>query len=105
GVVSYTANQRTHEIGIRMAVGARPQDILQMILRQGIILVGIGLITGLVAAFAACRVVRDFVTVSATDPLTYLTVSASLTFIALLACYIPAWRATRLDAMVVLRYE
>jgi len=65
----------------------------------------VGLVIGLAAAFLAARLVRNFVTVSATDPLTFLTVSASLTFVALLACYIPAWRATRVDAMVALRYE
>jgi putative ABC transport system permease protein len=105
GVISYAASQRTHEIGIRMAVGARPEDILRMILGQGIVIVGVGLIIGLAATFSAARVVQNFVTVSATDPLTFLTVSASLTFVALLACYIPARRATRVDAMVALRYE
>jgi len=105
GVISYAASQRTHEIGIRIAIGARPQDILRMILGQGIVIVAVGLVIGLAAAFLAARLVRNFVTVSATDPLTFLTVSASLTFVALLACYIPAWRATRVDAMVALRYE
>ncbi len=105
GVISYVASQRTHEIGIRMALGARSQDILRMILGQGIIIVGAGLTIGLAAAFSAARVVRNFVVVSATDPLTYLIVSATLTLVAVLACYIPARRATKVDPMVALRYE
>jgi predicted permease len=105
GVVSYAANQRTHEIGIRIALGAQPADILKMIFRQGLLVVGIGLAVGLAAASAAARVVGNFLTVSATDPVTYLTVSALLTFVALVACYIPARRAMRVDPMVALRYE
>ena len=105
GVISYVASQRTHEIGIRMALGAHSQDILRMILGQGIVIVGAGLTIGLAAAFSAAHVVRNFVTVSATDPLTYLIVSATLTLVAVLACYIPARRATKVDPMVLLRYE
>jgi len=105
GVISYVASQRTHEIGIRMALGAHSQDILRMILGQGIVIVGAGLTIGLAAAFSAAHVVRNFVTVSATDPLTYLIVSATLTLVAVLACYIPARRATKVDPMVALRYE
>ena len=105
GVISYVASQRTHEIGIRMALGAHSQDILRMILGQGIVIVGSGLTIGLAAAFSAAHVVRNFVTVSATDPLTYLIVSATLTLVAVLACYIPARRATKVDPMVALRYE
>lgn len=105
GVISYVASQRTHEIGIRMALGAHSQDILRMILGQGIVIVGVGLTVGLAAAFSAAHVVRNFVTVSATDPFTYLTVSATLALVAMLACYIPARRATKVDPMVALRYE
>jgi putative ABC transport system permease protein len=105
GVISYVASQRTHEIGIRMALGAHSQDILRMILGQGIVIVGAGLTIGLAAAFSAAHVVRNFVTVSATDPLTYLIVSATLTLVAVLACYIPARRATKVDPMAALRYE
>ena len=76
-----------------------------MILGQGIVIVGAGLTIGLAAAFSAAHVVRNFVTVSATDPLTYLIVSATLTLVAVLACYIPARRATKVDPMVALRYE
>ncbi|MGH9702007.1 MAG: ABC transporter permease [Candidatus Acidiferrales bacterium] len=105
GVVSYAANQRTHEIGIRIALGAQPVDILKMIFRQGLLVVGLGLVVGLAAAFAAARVVGNFLAVSATDPLTYASVSALLMFVALAACYIPARRAMRVDPMVALRYE
>jgi putative ABC transport system permease protein len=105
GVVSYAANQRTHEIGIRIALGAQPADILKMIFRQGLVVVGIGLVLGLAVAFAAARVVGNFLAVSATDPLTYFSVSALLTLVALTACYVPARRAMRVDPMVALRYE
>jgi predicted permease len=105
GVVSFAASQRTHEIGVRMALGARPLDILKMIFGQGLAIVGIGLVVGWVAAFAAGRVAGGFLTVSATDPVTYLAVSGALTIVALTACYIPARRAMRVDPMVALRYE
>jgi predicted permease len=105
GVVSFAASQRTHEIGIRMALGARPLDILKMVFGQGFTIVGIGLLAGLAAAYAAGQVVGKFLTVSATDPLTYFTVSGALMFVALTACYIPARRAMRVDPMVALHYE
>ncbi len=105
GVVSYAASQKTHEIGIRMALGAEPADILKMIFGQGLVIVGIGLVLGLAAAFAAAHVVGNFLTVSGTDPATYTTVSVVLALVALTACYIPARRAMRVQPMVALRYE
>jgi predicted permease len=105
GVVSYTSSQKTHEIGIRMALGAQPMDILKMIFRQGLFIVAIGLAVGIAMALAAARVVGNFLTVSPTDPVTYIAVSAILTIVALAACYIPAHRAMRVDPMVALRYE
>src|SRR6516164_896144 len=105
GVISYATSQRINEIGIRMALGADSQDVLRMILGEGIIIVGAGLTIGLVGALSAARVVHNFVAVSATDPLTYLIVSATLTLVSLLACYSPARRATKVDPMTALRYE
>jgi predicted permease len=105
GVVSYASSQKTHEIGVRMALGARPLDILKMIFRQGLFIVAIGLVVGIAAALAVASVVGNFLVVSATDPVTYLAVSGILTFVALLACYVPARRAMRVDPMVALRYE
>jgi putative ABC transport system permease protein len=104
-VISYTLSQRAQEIGIRMSFGANSRDVLLMILGEGFIIVGAGLTIGLAGAVSAARVVRNFVTVSATDPLTYLAVSATLAVISLLAGYIPARRATKVDPMVALRYE
>jgi predicted permease len=105
GVISYSASQRTHEIGIRMAVGAQPMDILKMVFRQGLLIVGVGLVVGVGAAFASARVLKGFLAVSATDPATYISVAVALTLVALLACYVPARRATKIDPMVALREE
>jgi len=105
GVISYAASQKTQEIGIRLALGARPADILKSVLSQGALIVAIGLAVGLAAAFAVARMVAGFVTVSATDPVTYISVSLLLAFVALAACYVPARRAMRVDPMVALRYE
>ena len=105
GVISYSASQRTHEIGIRMAVGAEPMQILRLVFRQGLLIVVIGLAVGIAAAFASARVLKGFLVVSATDPLTYITVVVALTFVALSACYIPARRAAKVEPMVALRYE
>ncbi|MGA8144334.1 MAG: ABC transporter permease [Candidatus Acidiferrales bacterium] len=105
GVISFAASQKTHEIGVRMALGAQRWDVLKMIFSQGLIIVAIGLAVGLAAAFAAARLVGQFLTVSATDPVTYISVSVLLALVALLACYIPARRAMRVDPMVALRYE
>jgi predicted permease len=105
GVISFAASQKTHEIGIRMALGAQPAQILKMIFRQGLVIVAVGLAVGLGAALAVAKVVGNFLVVSPTDPLTYITVSVVLTTVALLACYIPARRAMRVDPMEALRYE
>jgi predicted permease len=106
GVVSYVTSQRIHEIGIRVALGAQPADILRSVFRQGFAMVAIGLGAGLAAAFAAARLVRNFlVGVGTTDPLTYALVSGLLVLVALLACWVPARRATRVDPLVALRYE
>ena len=105
-VVSYAAVQRTHEIGIRMALGAAPRDILRMVLRQGLGVVGIGVAVGLAIAFAGTRAIASLIVgVSPSDPLTFATVVVLLTCIALLACWIPARRATRVSPLVALRYE
>ncbi len=105
GVVSYAATQKTHEIGVRMALGAQPADILKMVFREGLLIVGIGLVVGIAGALAAGQVVASFLTVSARDPVTYAIVTAILMFVALSACFIPARRAMRVDPMDALRYE
>src|SRR5277367_1073885 len=105
-VVAYAAAQRTQEIGIRIAMGATPRDILKMVLRQGLGVVGIGLALGLVIALAGTRVMAGlFVGIKPNDPLTFVSVVLVLTAIALFACWIPARRATRIDPLVALRYE
>ncbi len=105
-VVSYAAAQRTQEIGIRIAMGAAPRDILKMVLRQGLGVVGIGLALGLVIALAGTRVMSSMIVgVKPSDPLTFSVVVALLTAIALFACWIPARRATRIDPLVALRHE
>ena len=105
GVVSYAATQKTHEIGVRMALGAQPADILKMIFREGLLIVAVGLVVGIAGALAAGKVVGSFLTVSPRDPVTYVIVTAILLIVALSACFIPARRAMRVDPMVALRYE
>jgi putative ABC transport system permease protein len=105
-VVSYAAAQRTQEIGIRMALGAEPRDILKMVLRQSFVVVGVGLGVGLAAALAGTRVIADLIVgIKPTDPFTFVGVIVLLSTIALIACWIPARRATRVSPLAALRYE
>jgi predicted permease len=105
GVISYASSQKTHEIGLRMALGAQRIDILKLIFSQGLFIIAIGLTLGMAMALGTARLIGDFLTISPMDPLTYLGVSAMLLTVALAACYIPARRAMRIDPMVALRYE
>jgi putative ABC transport system permease protein len=106
GVVAYSVTQRTHEIGVRMAIGARPADVVRMVLAEGGRLAMIGVASGSVVAVAGARLIRGLLfEVSATDPLTFAGVAIGLLGIALLASYIPARRATRVDPMIALRGE
>jgi putative ABC transport system permease protein len=105
GVISYASSQKTHEIGVRMALGAQPMDILKMIFRQGLFIIVIGLVLGIAMALAAARLFGSFLAVSPMDPPTYIAVSAILATVALAACYIPARRAMNVDPMIALHYE
>ena len=106
GVVSFGASLRTREFGIRMALGAEPRDVLQLVLGQGVVLVAIGLVTGLAAATVMSRVLaRLLPLVNATDWVTFGVIAFGLGALALCACYLPARRATKVPPMTALRHE
>jgi putative ABC transport system permease protein len=105
-VISYGVAQRKRELGIRIALGARACDVLKLVTREGMALAIIGVALGLMAALALTRVMEGLLFgVSATDPLTYMIIALLLMFVALLACYIPARRATKVDPLIALKSE
>jgi putative ABC transport system permease protein len=109
GVISYSVTQRTHEIGIRMTLGAEKRTVFRLVIAKGIRLAAVGLAIGVLAALILARVLSSFshllYGVGAGDPLTFLAVSLLLMAVAIFACYIPARRAMRVDPMTALRYE
>jgi putative ABC transport system permease protein len=106
GLISYSVSQRTREIGVRIALGAQRSNVLGLVLRDVLQVLAFGLLLGLVGALSATRIMRSLLySTSATDPLSFAATSFTLIAVALLACYIPAHRATKVDPMVALRYE
>jgi len=106
GLLSYEVVRRTREIGIRAALGAQRRDVLRMVIKQGLVLIVVGLVAGVVVAYGATRFLQSLLFgVRATDPWTFAAVCGLLVIVGVLACYIPARRATRVDPMVALRYE
>ncbi len=106
GVIAYVVSQRTHEIGVRIALGARRSDVLRLVLRQGLSVTAIGLAIGIGAALVACRLLVPLLYgISASDPMTLAGVACGLGLVTLLACYLPARRAMGIDPAEALRYE
>jgi ABC-type antimicrobial peptide transport system permease subunit len=106
GALSYDVSQRTHEIGVRMALGAQPRDVLRLIIRKGMTLTFIGTAIGIGAALVMTRLIESLLYgVSATDPLTFVVIAALLVLVGLLACYTPARRAIQVDPLQSLRSE
>jgi putative ABC transport system permease protein len=106
GVISYGVSQRTHEVGIRMALGAQRSDVLKLVVRQAMIVVLAGVGIGLLASWALTRIMKSLLfNVSVTDPLTFTVIAVLMILIALLASLIPAKRATKVDPLVALRHE
>jgi ABC-type antimicrobial peptide transport system permease subunit len=106
GMLAFAVSQRTREIGVRIALGAQTADVLRLVVGQGLRLAFAGMAIGLLAAFAATRVMKSLLYgVSATDPLTFILIALLLIFVALLACWIPARRATKVDPIVALRCD
>ena len=112
GVLAYTVSQRTHEIGIRMALGASRASVLKMIVWQGMVLAVLGVVLGLIGAYVLTKYLESWVKLSdmlfgvkVSDPFTYGAIAVLLSVVALIACYIPARRATKVDPLVALRYE
>jgi putative ABC transport system permease protein len=106
GVIAYAVEQRTNEIGLRIALGAQARDIVRLILKQGLALTLIGLALGIAVSVALTRLMKSLLFgVGTTDPLTFVVIAMLLTAVALVACWVPARRATRVDPMVALRCE
>jgi len=106
GVIATSVSQRTQEFGVRMALGANRRSVLQMVIGEGLILVGLGLLLGMIASFAATRVLSTYLfDTNATDPMTFVAVAGAFVIAGAAACLGPAWRATTVDPMLALRAE